>query len=244
MKKLNKLWLVSVITLIGFGILSLTGCDNNTSPTESGGSNGETIQNVATPTANPAAGQVASGTTVTLNSTTTGTEIWYTVNGSNPTKGGTNSTLFVSPIQITATVTIKAIAVKEGWNNSAILTASYTVNQGNANFYGQWSSSTSQLTISFGTLRLESIAGDMNGTVYAMTISSWEQTYGYGSANPVYVVSGISTERILVGVSGSSFPEPGGDVSYTLYYWDDDVNPYISLNSNTLNASQRFYKQN
>jgi transcription elongation GreA/GreB family factor len=81
----------------------------------------------ATPTATPAAGEVASGTTVTLASATADAEIWYTTNGSAPAKSGAGSTKYASPITITAAVTIKAIAVKDDMNDSPILEAAYTI---------------------------------------------------------------------------------------------------------------------
>jgi len=66
---------------------------------------------VATPAAIPGAGAVASGTTVTLSTTTAGASIYYTTDGTNPSSG---STLYAVPININANITIKAIAVKSG----------------------------------------------------------------------------------------------------------------------------------
>jgi len=78
----------------------------------------------AKPTANPAAGAVASGTTVTLTTTPTDAEIRYTTNGTDPT--ATTGTVYTTPISITAATTIKAIAVKDGVS-SEVLTAAYTI---------------------------------------------------------------------------------------------------------------------
>ena len=77
----------------------------------------------ATPTFSPAAGAVLSGTEVSISCATEGATIHYTTDGSDPT--GTSAT--TQPISITSATTIKAIAVKEGSNNSAIATAAYTV---------------------------------------------------------------------------------------------------------------------
>jgi len=84
-------------------------------------------ETVVKPTATPAAGEVAGGAPVTLATATEGAEIWYTTDGSAPAKGGKSSTRYSSPIAITAAVTIKAIAVKDGMNDSAVLEAAYTV---------------------------------------------------------------------------------------------------------------------
>jgi N-acetyl-beta-hexosaminidase len=82
------------------------------------------IPTAATPTFSPAAGAVASGSTVTISTTTTGASIYYTTDGTDP---GTSSTPYTAPIAITAAVTIKAIAVASGFMNSAIGTAAYTL---------------------------------------------------------------------------------------------------------------------
>jgi len=73
---------------------------------------------------------VATGTytevqNVTLTNTTEGAKIYYTINGENPT---TSSTLYTSTININTTTTLKAVAVKDSWTNSEILTAVYTIN--------------------------------------------------------------------------------------------------------------------
>lgn len=77
-----------------------------------------------TPTFDPAAGAVAANTTVTISCGTAGATIHYTVDGSTPTA---ESAIYSSPITIDASKTIKAIAVKENYKNSAVAEASYTV---------------------------------------------------------------------------------------------------------------------
>lgn len=77
-----------------------------------------------TPTATPEAGEVASGATVALASATVGATIYYTTDGSDPAIG---SMIYSDPIAVYAPTTIKAIAVKAGLANSAILSAAYTI---------------------------------------------------------------------------------------------------------------------
>ena len=85
-----------------------------------------TIQSTqtATPTASPAAGEVASGTTVALSCETENARIYYTTDGSNPTQ---SATLYENAITVTEAVTIKAKAYAEGHTASDVLTAAYTI---------------------------------------------------------------------------------------------------------------------
>ncbi|GHU54718.1 hypothetical protein FACS189442_1350 [Spirochaetia bacterium] len=79
------------------------------------------LKMVATPTASPAAGEVASGTTITLTTATAGATIYYTTDGGYP------NTQYSSPIPITTDVTIEAYAVKDGMAGSELLRAAYTI---------------------------------------------------------------------------------------------------------------------
>lgn len=79
---------------------------------------------VATPTADPAAGAKDQGN-VTLATVTEGATIYYTDDGSTPTA---ESTEYTAPFAVNADTTIKAIAIKAGSRNSAVLTAAYTIN--------------------------------------------------------------------------------------------------------------------
>jgi phage pi2 protein 07 len=79
---------------------------------------------VATPTFNPAAGTYTETQTVEISCTTDGATIYYTLDGNDPT---TESAEYTEALTIEETTTVKAFAVKEGFNNSAIATATYTI---------------------------------------------------------------------------------------------------------------------
>jgi hypothetical protein len=79
---------------------------------------------VATPTADVTAGTYTGTQDITLTTATLGAAIYYTTNGSTPTTAGQQ---YTSPISVTANTTLKAIAVKEGWNNSDVFTAAYVI---------------------------------------------------------------------------------------------------------------------
>src|SRR6266849_2067206 len=80
----------------------------------------------ATPTFNPAPGNYTAAQTVHLSDTTSGATIYYTTNGNIPT---TSSTLYndATPIQVSTTTTIMAIAAAPGFANSAVATGVYSI---------------------------------------------------------------------------------------------------------------------
>ena len=81
----------------------------------------------ATPTFSPAAGTYTSAQSVTISDTTPGTTIYYTTNGTTPTS---SSTVYSSssPIEVSSSETIEAIAAATGYSNSAAATAAYVIN--------------------------------------------------------------------------------------------------------------------
>ena len=81
-------------------------------------------QTVATPAFSVASGAVNSGTTVTITCSTEGAKIYYTTDGNDPTA---ESTEYTAAISVTEAVTLKAIAVKDGMNDSAVASASYLI---------------------------------------------------------------------------------------------------------------------
>jgi len=78
----------------------------------------------ATPTFSPVAGSYGSAQKVTISDTTSGATIYYTTNGTTPT---TSSSVYSSPITVSATETVEAIAVETGYGNSAVGSAAYTI---------------------------------------------------------------------------------------------------------------------
>ena len=78
----------------------------------------------ASPAFNPAAGTFTAAQTVTLTDSTPGAVIYYTTNGTTPTK---NSTQYSAALQISSTTTIEAMAVASGYTNSPVSSATYTI---------------------------------------------------------------------------------------------------------------------
>ena len=88
------------------------------------GASGSATETCATPTFNPAAGTYTEAQSVTISCATTGATIYYTTDGNNPT---TSSSVYSGAISVSETTTIKAIAVKDGMDNSAVASATYTI---------------------------------------------------------------------------------------------------------------------
>ena len=84
-----------------------------------------TIETVATPTFTPAAGTYTSIQSVTIACDTQGAVIHYTTDGSEPTA---NSPVYNGAIEVAQNMTIKAIALKDGWNPSQAASAVYVIN--------------------------------------------------------------------------------------------------------------------
>ena len=78
----------------------------------------------ATPTFSPVPGTYTSAQSVSLQDTTAGATIYYTLDGSTPT---TSSTVYTAPIPVSTAATIKAMAAAGGFSNSAIATGAYTI---------------------------------------------------------------------------------------------------------------------
>lgn len=84
----------------------------------------------ATPVFSPNGGTFsASPVVVTMTSTTPGATIYYTINGPTPTTGSTVYDPY-NPLTLTTngTYLVKAIAVKDGYTDSAVKSATFTVN--------------------------------------------------------------------------------------------------------------------
>lgn len=107
--------LVAIIT-----VLTVSACSNPT-----GG--GTTANSVATPTFTPNAGKFTSTQTVSIESSTAGATIYYTIDGTEPT---TSSDVFDSstPIEVAldSRVTVRAIAVKDGLLDSDVAEGEFT----------------------------------------------------------------------------------------------------------------------
>jgi hypothetical protein len=84
---------------------------------------------VATPTFTPAAGTYTTAQNVQISTTTSGAQIFYTTDGTDPRTSGTRQT-YTGAIAVATTTTLNAYATSSGLTDSAVATAAYTINTG------------------------------------------------------------------------------------------------------------------
>ena len=127
---LKKVAGLALSAALVFGMISCSSeAENNAAligilNSSKGNSGTPVMQTVATPVFSVASGEIDSGTSVTISCTTEGAKIYYTTDGTEPTA---SSTEYTAAISVTPPMTLKAIAVKSGMNDSAVASASYLV---------------------------------------------------------------------------------------------------------------------
>lgn len=100
------------------------------------GSAAYTITNGAasTPTFSPVAGTYTGTQTVTISTSTSGATICYTTDGTTPTANGSGTcvhgTTYSSTVSVALSETLKAIASKSAFTDSAVGSATYVINAG------------------------------------------------------------------------------------------------------------------
>ncbi len=202
----------------------------------------------ATPTFSPAAGAVLSGTEVTISSSTAGATIYYTTNGDDPT----TSSATTQPIVIDAAKTIKAIAVKDGANNSAIATAAYTI--ATPKTIAQVLSDISTTESDAFLLNDVTVTYANGKNIYVKDASGYILVYDNNS-----VISGAANGKVLQGLWGKAktyngLPEIStitvaptvsdgtavDPLALDAYPTDGDLNKYVTLEDVTFAAAGSF----
>jgi glucosylceramidase len=192
----------------------------------------------ATPTFSPAPGTFTSAQSVMLADTTTGASIYYTTDGSTPT---TTSTLFSvsTPIAVSATTTIKAIAVATGYTSSAVATGTFTIN-GPAVAIVETTNDETQLmaaqpSVNFGT---GSTADAGTNTVIVDPTQQYQSIEGFGAAftdsaadllmnvEPAASLPGTLNDLFTrngdgIGLSFMRIPMGASDIALSVYSFDD-----------------------
>ncbi|MCU1337781.1 MAG: hypothetical protein JWO19_3362 [Bryobacterales bacterium] len=85
----------------------------------------------ANPSVSPGPGTYTSAQTVTVSTTTSGASIRYTTDGTTPSS--TVGTVYVGPVSVSSSLTLKAIGYKAGMTDSTVTSASYVISAGGSN---------------------------------------------------------------------------------------------------------------
>src|SRR5713101_4478791 len=142
-----------------------------------------------------ASGAYTSPQTVALSDATAGATIYYTTNGTTPT---TTSTKYTTTITVNSTETIKAIATATGLANSAVASATHTINVPAADF---------QLSVNPTTLTI--VAGQSGTATFTVTPQN-----GFNS-QVSFACSGLPSEATC-SFNPTSVTPNGAAVSSTL----------------------------
>ncbi len=174
------------------------------------------------PTFYPEAGGVASGTEITISDLHTTATIYYTTNGDTPTTSSTKYNSENKPV-ITAATTIKAIAVKEGYTSSDVVTASYTILSPAAtptfSPEGGIYTSAQNVTISSDT---------ENATIYYTLDGSDPTTSSIEYTGAIVVDETVTIKAIAVkeGMANSAVASATYTMNIPSIVFDGDQNPY------------------
>lgn len=160
---------------------------------------------VAAPTFSPAAGTYSSTQNVTLSTATSGALIRYTVDGSSPTRSSGFG--YSSPIPVATSLTIKAIAYKDYWADSAVQSSAYIISPP--------PTLSSATILSAGNVinLLFSKPVNVTGSVPVITMSGGASTLssptGGGTSTLVYTLS----RTVNSGETGTiAYTQPGGGI--------------------------------
>jgi hypothetical protein len=180
-----------------------------------------------TPVISLASGTYTSVQTVKISDSTLGSKIYYTIDGSTPT---TSSTQYKTPLTLSSSETLNAIAVATGYAPSVVATANYTVN----------------LTVdpptfapapgTFTTIQTVTLADDTSGSaIYYTTDGSTPTTSSTQYTGPIHVL-GTETINAIGALSGYANSSVAS-ATYTLNL-PPTATPTISLGSGTYTVSQ------
>jgi len=201
---------------------------------------------VAPPAFSPAAGIYSSAQTVTISTTTSGASIRYTKDGSTPSE--TAGTLYTSPVSISATTTLNAIAYKSGMADSIVASGYYVIgtpSQVAAPVFSPPSgtytaaqavtiaTTTSGASISYTTDG--STPTEANGTLYSGPVSIGATTTLQAIAfKPEYTDSNVTSGKYTVNlppVAPPTFTPPAGTYA---------ISQTVTITTTTSGASIRY----
>jgi uncharacterized repeat protein (TIGR03806 family) len=114
---------------------------------------------LAPPSIAPGAGVFTNAVTVTVSSSNAGASLYYTLDGSLPS---TNAFVYSGALGLTNTVTVRATAIENGYNNSVATSATFTI-------VAVPALRITSIGVNGPTLSLKAVNGSTNGVYYLLT---------------------------------------------------------------------------
>jgi hypothetical protein len=170
----------------------------------------------ATPGFSPAGGSYTSPQTVTISTGSPGASIRYTTDGSIPTSSF--GTVYSGPVNVAASETIKAIAYRSGWADSAIASASYTLPSGTV--------ATPTFSIASGTyygVRTVNIGTTTSGATIRYTTDGSTPSSTNGIVGTSVTISSSTTLKAIAYKTGM-YDSSVASVSITIVYPSANLN--------------------
>ena len=146
----------------------------------------------ATPTFSPAAGKYTSAQSVTISDTTSGAVIYYTTNGTTPT---TSSSVYSTPIKVSASSTLEAIAVAPGDTQSAVASAAYVIQAAATTATPTFSPAAGKYTMAQSVTISDTTSG---AVIYYTTNGTTPTTSSAVYSTPIKVSASSTLEAIAV----------------------------------------------
>lgn len=191
------------------------------------------MQKIVTPTFSPEEGEVAKGTAIYFNCATEGVTYYYTTDGTDPT---TTSSASGDSYTVTADVTLKVIAVKDGMENSAVATASYTVLKNDPELAFSESRVTANIGETFTPPTL-SYAEGYDGTI-TYSSSNSAITVNASTGEVSYGVSAVGKTTTITATASETADFYGGTATYVLSVVDPNLIEG-NLNNTTFGTSYK-----
>jgi hypothetical protein len=165
-----------------------------------GGSAVYTVQGASTPTFLPAAGTYLGVQTVSLSSATANATVYYTTDGSIPS---TASAVYSSPIAVSSTATVEAMATAPGAAPSLVASGLFTITPAQLQFTGNSPS----LTVTAGQSATAQLSIEANANVANVTFSCAGLPAGADcvfSPSPLSVTANPITVTVTFATSASA----------------------------------------
>ena len=175
------------------------------------------MQKIVTPTFSPEAGEVAKGTVVSFNCATEDVTYYYTTDGTDPTTSSDSGSSYM----VNADVTLKVIAVKEGMENSAVATASYTVLKNSPNLAFSESRVTANIGETFTPPTLSYAEGYYGTITYSSSNSAITVNASTGEVS--YGASAVGKTTTITATASETADFYGGTASYVLSVVDPNL---------------------